>query len=383
MLVILIDGLWSRCLTPETTPFLDSLSQSAHSALLESILGYSASIRATAFSGVPPSVHEQWSKFQLNPTRSQFGKADALAFIDHIPSDLLRRSVKFALSRTVLNSLMGTSSDNHLSCENVPMSLLPLFEYRPEGISSLLSMPVSTVFNQLNDIGIPWAYVNVPFFPSFRHKDAIRHEVQRTDVCFVYIGGLDQAAHRVGRETTKLQSDLTRIDRFTRWLFKVAAERWGKGFEWLLFSDHGMETVTRYLDPVHFSQRLTSRGVRAVAFYDSTMARFWFENGEQRVDLGDVSEWGHFLSEEERARYGVNFEHNRYGDGIFLLNPGVVFHPSYVSWLRPRGMHGYRPDIESQMALLISSMGCGSSSTHVHQMVDVSGMIETGAGIRG
>jgi hypothetical protein len=89
-----------------------------------------------------------------------------------------------------------------------------------------------------------------------------------------------------------------------------------------------------------------------VAFLDSTMVRFW-DIG--RIPLEQIAarlrdSWpGRLLSREDLRAEGLDFSHTRFGEQVYLLNPGWILRPSFMEVPLPgnrglvRGMHGYHP----------------------------------------
>lgn len=72
-----------------------------------------------------------------------------------------------------------------------------------------------------------------------------------------------------------------------------------------------------------------------------------------RVFAIPISADGHFLSEDELDRYGILRADRRFGDALFLMNPGVQIVPSDMCQIPLNGMHGYAPgDIDSAASLL-------------------------------
>jgi hypothetical protein len=96
-----------------------------------------------------------------------------------------------------------------------------------------------------------------------------------------------------------------------------------------------------------------------LAVYDSTMARYWFFNEtakKQVVDLLIEVKQGHFLSDHELKELGILFDDRRYGELIFLMDPGWLLTRSdfHGSWM-PIGMHGYHPDDPYSDAVFLSN----------------------------
>jgi hypothetical protein len=95
-----------------------------------------------------------------------------------------------------------------------------------------------------------------------------------------------------------------------------------------------------------------------VAFYDSTMARFWFLNdGARDKIVGKLAQIdvGNILSDFELRELGTYFGNHKYGETIFLMKPGHMIVPSFMSRRILPGMHGYHPDDPDSFAVYLSN----------------------------
>jgi hypothetical protein len=126
-----------------------------------------------------------------------------------------------------------------------------------------------------------------------------------------------------------------------------------------LFSDHGMTDVRESHD-VHGT--LGRAGITfprdARIFTDSTMARFWFRRpgAEARIRAAlPNAAWGRWLEPREIAGYGIDFPDHRYGEAIYLLEPGHVIAPSFMGRTACAAMHGYGPEDVTCAAWLYAS----------------------------
>jgi hypothetical protein len=80
--------------------------------------------------------------------------------------------------------------------------------------------------------------------------------------------------------------------------------------------------------------------------YDSTMARFWFSSepvGARLRDLLGGLRYGRVLAQGEIEALGLSFPDDRYGQLIFVMEPGVLICPSDMGRIPFRGMHGFHP----------------------------------------
>src|SRR5204862_7564159 len=96
------------------------------------------------------------------------------------------------------------------------------------------------------------------------------------------------------------------------------------------------------------------------AVYDSTMGRFWLFSERARalvVERLASLTCGRVLTDKEQAELGIRFGDRRYGDLVFLLEPGWLVSSSNSNAPRwhPTGMHGYHPDDPSSDAIFLSN----------------------------
>jgi len=97
-----------------------------------------------------------------------------------------------------------------------------------------------------------------------------------------------------------------------------------------------------------------------LAVYDSTMARFWFFNPNARRGIAErlkTLPGGRIVPDEEQRQLGIWFPDRRYGEIIFIMNPGWLIARSDFNgrgWM-PVGMHGYHPDDSYSDAIFLSN----------------------------
>jgi len=333
-------------------PFLHGVANSGSLLALRSVLGYSYSIRATIFTGVPPDVHNQWSKFRYDPAGSPFRQWPWLRALDFIPTTAARSAARFLTSRYLLNRL-GRPKYKGLGTENVPYDVLVDFDFSEVDIEAPHSLPVPTFFDVMRENGLSWSHLETPLYEPYLSPPILREAVKASDVVIVYTPVLDAIAHRTGLRSVRFIRALREVDELCR---KVSTEV-GERVPLVVFSDHGMNDV-------HTTIRISRKDLvdGAEVFVDSTMIRSW---GENTGAILNRELPGRFLHTEERKEYGIAFRDESYGREIFLLEPGYAFYPAYVSWLRPRAMHGYDPRVPSQYAGFVSNRAplSGSSTT--------------------
>ena len=126
-----------------------------------------------------------------------------------------------------------------------------------------------------------------------------------------------------------------------------------------IFSDHGMTEVTGNSDLRLRCERLPLKyGTDYVAVWDSTMARFWFHNDKARkqiTDLLSTAKEGRILDSDTLRDWRCDFPAAAYGELFYLLDPGVLFVPSFLNLSNVPGMHGYAPTHKDSAACWLSN----------------------------
>lgn len=95
------------------------------------------------------------------------------------------------------------------------------------------------------------------------------------------------------------------------------------------------------------------------ACYDSTMLRVHFLKPGAKQALCDAlapfAGSGRWLTEEEERGYGIYRADRRFGDAIFLMNPGIQIVPSDMGGKALNGMHGFDPADRDSAAAILSN----------------------------
>ena len=190
-----------------------------------------------------------------------------------------------------------------------------------------------------------------------------KRDIAETDATlfFLYLCEMDGFLHMHCKEPEAIAKKLNWYDEQLREVFRVARERDPEA-SLMVCSDHGMTPVTQHADLVGEVAKLGLRMPQDyLAVYDSTMARFWFFNPKRparRVyEVMQSLDCGHVLSKPELQEFGLNFPDDRYGELIFLLNPGWMVAESDFNgrgWF-PEGMHGYHPNDSYSDAIFLSN----------------------------
>lgn len=349
MVVLFVDALGWK-LAADRPGFAAPL---AHRREIATILGFSSGALPTVFTGRMPSEHGRWLMYRragLEPT--PFAGWEKLSWL---PARL-RRSWRFSqwLTRRVARSVRG-----YFNLYEVPRHELAHFDLAEKAdIFAPGGLPGDSLWDSLQRRGVRWHGWNwrTPEADALAQLRA-RLATGEDDLLFLYTADLDALLHREGSRGPGVHE---RMGRYDAWIRDVLAGAAGPRPVWLyLCSDHGMVDVGEHADLMTRVDALPfERGRDYLAFYDSTMARFWWRNDAARQAVREAlaaDERGRWLGDDELRREGALFERREYGDDIFLLRPGALLVPSFMGSRPVAAMHGYDAGHPDMTALLASN----------------------------
>jgi len=351
---VLIDALGWRYV--EGQEFLNDIL--TYRVPLQTVLGFSSGAIPTILTGVPPAVTGHWNLFYYDPQGSPFRWLRSLQFLpDAVLNHCVTRKIIKELGRRVLG--MGPLFE----CSVSPR-LLPWFNYVEKkniydhgGINGSRS-----IFDQLDQQGIAHRVY------SYHHlgdaeilEQAVKDiEEKKASFFFLYLSEMDMFLHMHCKDPVQVKARLDWYDQGLRKVFAVA-QKIDPQASMTVISDHGMTPIDNRYDLVGDIEALgLQMPADYLAVYDSTMARFWFfgDQAKQKVErrLTEL-QCGRILGDEELRQLGVFFADRRFGELIFLLNPGWLVSQSDFNgkgWM-PIGMHGYHPEDPYSDAIFLGS----------------------------
>ena len=310
---------------------------------VQTVLGFSSGAIPTLLSGKPPRESGHWNLFYYDPLHTPFRW---IRYFTWLPASMLnsrvvRRGVRFVSQRI---SRFG----GYFQIYGVPVELLPYFDicekddiYRPGGVPG-------SIFDDLQRSGTR--------FRSYTYHECSDREIilrachdlkdRQFDFYFIYLAEIDAFLHHSCADEKAVESEIRRYEQWLRELY-AQASRVDDEVDLLVCSDHGMTPKRAGYDLIAQIKVLRLEMPKDyLALYDSTMARFWFFNENSRnlimSRLGDL-DCGRVLTQCEKKGFGIDFSDNRYGDAIFLMNPGMLIEPSFMGKQAPNGMHGFDP----------------------------------------
>lgn len=337
-LFIMVDALGARFLRDHRF-----LPEFEYRGSLRTVLGYSCSCEPTIMTGRLPQEHGHGAMYMLREGPSVLDAAKPYGWLPRIVADNHR--VRARIHRSVDAQVEG-----YFSLYEAPTHLLPRFDlvekrniFRPGGIRR-----GDGIFDLLEAWGVRWSsyYWNKPEEENLRDTE-LDISQKRADWIFLYLPRLDGLLHAEGLAGQQVLDRLAWYDSRIRHLVELAHDR-TDSFECYVFSDHGMSDVTGSISVIEPVERAFGpNGGRYLAFYDSTMARFWVEDPELRIEMESLLSGlsgGRLLPRDELRELGSDFPDRRQGDLVFLLEEGLLILPSYMGREMLAGMHGYHPN---------------------------------------
>ena len=329
-----------------------------HRRSIEMQFGYSCTAIPTILTGKRPDAHGHLAFYDWAPERSPF---KAMRFVAPLlrPKGFWNRGrVRGWLSKAVKRWYGFTG---YFQLYGVPIERLPKLDYceKRDLFARGGLAPAKNLADVWEEQGLRWHISDwrKPEDVNFRAaEDLFRRGA--VDRAFVYSAAFDALQHDcVGQD----EALLPKVERYAASIraLHAALAAGGRPFELTVFSDHGMTPLRGTVDaPAALAKTGLVWGEDYAAAIDSTMARFWWLKAESEGAVRRAFEGfpGHWLDEEEIRRNGIWRDDHKFGDAIFLADPGIQFCPSDMGTKPLNGMHGYDPGDEDSLACCLSTV---------------------------
>jgi hypothetical protein len=146
-------------------------------------------------------------------------------------------------------------------------------------------------------------------------------------VDFVQSYGLDLFEHWNLDRPEQVRQRLSELD---GWLADTDAKCRDAGVPMLIFSDHGQQAVTDYIDLPAILHACGVGRDDCTYYIEAQCARFWFHNHDARQRVMErlaAVDHTRLLTREQLADYGLHFEDDSYGEAYLFTDQAWLFFP--------------------------------------------------------
>ena len=334
-------------------PFVDGLADIRSAA--RPILGSPCATLPTVLSGTLPERHKHFAWFFYSPMSTPFRMCRYFSFLPRIKkSQRVRDNIVLAVKKT-----FGITG--RLSTFNMPLKHLPLFDFveRRNLLQPGALDDVPTLFDFLAESNVSY-FCSSPDRADVENADALSNALMagKISVGFWHLAGIDTILTRLGPASSALRGRVAWVDHRIRGIYEIARSRYRR-VDLIIFSDSGMVPI---FNVYNLQRRIEETRFNPyedfVAIYEPTMARFWFKSPSSALIIARILEsvpCGTILSRDELAKEGCWFDDHRFGEIIFLAQPGTVFTPNHMHGESPAAARGYHPDTPEMAAGIISN----------------------------
>jgi hypothetical protein len=363
-----IDALNPSFLNPSIMPFISSFAKKHFYHVLENVFGYSFAIQSCMLSGKYPDETNHWMPYFYCPKESPFLFKALNIMRAFSPLDRLQtlRYLMVKVSRQLFLK-KGVQANNIPLCEIDKIALYPYY-YMCElpFFFELRELLVEKSQTALTYIGSPKQKTNL-HGTLFEHLRKSKHE---NEIIIIYHDTLDGLGHAFGPNSPQCLNYAKSLDSALSATYRKLTNYLDKHFTFLVFSDHGQSELKFQINILsELSKKGLKLGAEYICFVDATLVLFWpkDEDVKERIKgaLDKIGQ-GVVIDNDNRKRYHLEFNDNRYGEIIYVLKPGGIFFPNFFSpFGTMKGLHGYLPEEGVQKSFLISNKTFRYGITHV------------------
>lgn len=361
VILIMVDALRHDYITETDSPFLFSLAKSGALGSLIPSFGFEPD--GAYFAGLDPEECDGCAQFWRNPNQQDFYFTPLFRLFQWVPFRWWEKNMRRAI-RLIAQLLSTDSMTKKLATTaQIPLSVLSQFSISMRKIACERGFtPTPTIFDVVKDNGKNFFFHS---HPAFRVRTDnvvtrfIKEEQGNNALTFLMIADLDSYGHIYGPNSIQRRDALRHVDQGLKKIYEHASNHYDT-VDMLVFGDHGMVEVNQLIDLRELIKKAELDPKEDSYFLDSPFARFWVPDISRRknlVTLLNNHAGGHILDQEEIEKYKICHPHNYFGDIIYVVDDGVLIHPSFYSNTEPpKGMHGYLPGCrDNESAFLLSS----------------------------
>lgn len=184
---------------------------------------------------------------------------------------------------------------------------------------------------------------------------SLNNEISSSSNLFGAFSEVDHNTHILGVNNSEHTSLILDYSKNVNNLLNTFLKKYPNG-KILVFSDHGMSNPNIHID-LNLEKNIGHPSEKSfVYFMDATLARIWTFNEKTHIDILNylaTIKHGQILSDEQRRDF--NLTDKKFGDILFALNDNALFCPSFFGRKPVKGMHGYLPENNSQIGMVMTN----------------------------
>ncbi len=331
--------------------------------------GYASGAIPTLLTGTPPASHGHFCPYFFNPKDSPFKAFKYLKFLfgaGLYPKCLFNSKHARKYAEKIVRAVKGY--DGFFKLYSVPYDKLRYFDYcqKRDIFTANGLAPAKNLADILCESGIrhfisDWRKP-VPEIISEAKSSISGGDV---DFAFITLPGLDRFTRYVAEDDKAVADEIAKYEAAVLEIMS-ALEKSQNAFKLSVVSSHGVIPCIKTVD---IMKKISSLGLKFgrdyAAFYEPSMAVFWYLNGESRQKIrsalsGSGSFGGRFLGDPEKIEFGIRFrgaelDNAKFGDDIFLMEEGAQIEPNFRARKASRRLRGFYPDSPASMAALLST----------------------------
>lgn len=342
VLVIFVDALpYDRAIN-----IVNNLKATTYSKTVPGV-GYSINVKAELFAGLKPDDVGYFCEWNYDPESKVPRYIDMLMYF----LEFFGKRSRF-LDRVFHRLIKMYLKENVYA---IPYRILPLLKC--SGLTAYerdFSRP--TVLSKGDFDRVLYSEEGVNDKKVF--EEAIKKlGAEKNERLFVSTAELDGVMHHYGKDCEEYESQIKLIEKYIDILVNKFIEIHGDDARYFIFSDHGMAQVTEAVD-FDIEAKFGAPGKNSyIYFVDATFYRVWLIDKSLESEM--ISEFnkigkGHILDLEERKKFGL--VDDKHGDIIYMLDESKQFAPSFFGNDTCQAMHGYEPQLQSQLGMFVSNI---------------------------
>ena len=355
LLSIFADGL--RYDSLQYMPFVRDLN----SVPLETVLGFSITCHPSMYTGVYPDKHKiafHWVRteekrgpyFPLNifPNIFPFSNPYVQAVISHFYA-------KFFLKKKA-SPFMGYGK-----ILNLPMKFwnqIEINEFKYWDEDNYINNEIKTIFELVRENKLKY-HVSKMHNPNLGKIDSIEIvDPEDYEWIYYFVGESDHFSHYYTQHSKEGKEFLLKLDNFIEKRYSEFEQKCSN-FDFIFWSDHGHIPIKKRYNLYEEFKKHDKNLNDIFHIIDSTTARFWPKNEQQRKNIVNVMNnfpEAHIVTDKEFTELHIPRDIDLYGELFYYLDGGSIFtHTIHGLGLKTKSMHGYHPKAKGNEGVFVSN----------------------------